>query len=244
MNSTPISRREAQVIYEVKDREMIFFTVEDIKRFLQISINNTYRVLINMEKKGLALRLEKGRYILKDDWEKLDIYEIASNLLSASYLGFWSALHFHKLTDQVPRKIFIATTKRKRSLKIQTQPVKFITITKKAFFGYEKYGRVVASDVEKTIIDSLRLPKYSGGIDQVYNAFENDFDIEKIIDYCLIINSSAVTSRLGFFLEQKGVLKNTAKLVKNITTYSKLDPTGKEVNPNPHWKLYINRRLE
>ncbi len=244
MNGTPISKREAQVISEVKDREMVFFTVEDIKRLLQVSINNTYRILINMEKKELSVRLEKGRYILKENWENLDIYEIASNLLNASYLSFWSALHFHKLTDQVPRKIFIATTKRKRAMHLREQQVKFITITKKAFFGYEQFGRVVASDVEKTIIDSLRLPIYSGGIDQVYNALENDFDIEKILDYCFITNSSAVTSRLGYFLEQKGVLKKKDKLIKIITTYSKLDPMGKEVNPNPNWKLYINRRLK
>ncbi len=197
-----------------------------------------------MEEKGLARRLEKGKYILNEDWESLDIYEIASNFLNTSYLAFWSALHFHKITDQVPRTVFIASTKRKRNLQLQRQKIQFVTISRRSFFGYQQYGRVIASDVEKTIIDCLRLPKYSGGIEQVYNAFNERLDFEKMTEYCLKTQSSAVASRLGYLLDQKGVLNKNNKIARIITSYTKLDPLGKEINPNSVWKLYVNRGLK
>lgn len=52
-----------------------------------------------MVDKGLVRRLARGTYVLAEAYETRDSYEIAANLEPASYIGFWSALHFHGLTE-------------------------------------------------------------------------------------------------------------------------------------------------
>ncbi len=121
MNSMNISRREAQVVSEMKIRDAVVFTPRDVRRFLGISRDNAYRIIMSKKSKGLIERIERGKYILKDVLNELDILEIVSHLFSPSYIAFWSALHFHGMTDQVPRRTFVATTKRKRNLRLQAR---------------------------------------------------------------------------------------------------------------------------
>ena len=242
--ASSISKREAEVIQEVKNRDMIIFTPKEIRRFLKTSKENTNRILNNMIKKDLCKRIEKGKYILTEHWKSLDTYEIATNIIKPSYLGFWNALHHHNLTEQVPRKIFIATTKRKKEMKIQEQKINFIHIRKKDFFGYERNGKIIVSDPEKTILDSLRLPQYTGGIKQIYKAINTELNTKKMVNYAERINSSSIASRIGYLTDKKNLTTNKQKetLQNLITTYSKLDPKKHKTNPDPEWKIYANWR--
>lgn len=244
MENTNISKRESQVTNEIKTRDMIIFTPQDIKRFLKTSKINTYRIINNMNNKKLIKRIEKGKYILTEHWNTLDTYEIISEIYSPSYIAFWSALYFHKMTDQVPRKIFMATTKRKKTIKIQGQKIKYITYKKSLFFGYKRYSKTIVSDKEKTIIDCLRHPDYSGGLPHIFNAISKEIDVEKLIDYCIKTKSSTIASRLGYILDKKKLIKNPKKLKKMVKNYTTLNPKKTKINPNSEWKIYINEVLE
>lgn len=238
-----ISKRESQVISQMKSKDKIVFTPKDVERFLTISKQNTYRVLKNMKEKDLVKRIERGKYVLKEIWNESDIYEIVPEIFKPSYVAFWSALHYHDMTDQVPRTVFLITTKRKRSFKLQGQKIRYITLKKEFFFGYERYDKVVVSDREKTIIDSLRHPEYSGGISHIYGAIPDDIDTEKLTDYCKKTDSSTIASRLGYILDKKGIRFKREELKEMIDTYSKLDPKKEKTDLDSKWKLYINRRI-
>jgi len=244
MNGTSTSRREAQVIEEIEGRDIVIFTPRDVRHFLGISRENTYRIITRMEEKGLLVRLERGKYILKSELEELDILEVVSQLFSPSYIGFWSALHFHGMTDQVPMKVFVATTRRKRNLDLAGQEIVYVTIKREMFFGYESYGKVIASNREKTIIDCLRQPENAGGVVQIFEALTEDLDVSRLIEYCQMTDSSAVASRLGFILEKKGLIERGDELQDMISTYTKLDPLGENTNPNKKWKIYVNREIQ
>lgn len=239
-----ISKRESQVISQIKEKDKIIFTPKDVARFLDISKQNTHRVLKNMKEKDLIKRVERGKYILRETWEELDIYEIVPYIFKPSYIAFWSALHYHDMTDQVPRTVFLMTTKRKRSLKLQGQKIQYVTIKRDFFFGYERFEKVIVSDKEKTIIDSLRHPEYSGGISHLTESIPDNIDTEKLIDYCKKTDSSTIASRLGYILDKKGLRFNKEKLKDMIDTYSKLDPKRNKTDLNTEWKLYVNRRIE
>ncbi|MFO8050658.1 MAG: hypothetical protein R6V01_03040 [Thermoplasmatota archaeon] len=242
MKGTPISKRESQVIKEIDSRDMITFTPLDIERFLDISENNTRRIIKSMKEKDLIRSPERGKYILTDTMKELDIYEIASDLFKPSYLGFWSALHFHSMTDQVPRKVFMVSTMRKRPLEIRGERIVYVTLSKPLFFGYEKIGRVIVSDREKSIMDSLRHPDHSGGIEHILASIPSDLDLEKLLEYCEMTKSSATASRLGYLLTKKKMEFDRDRLKGSITSYTKLDPKGPdEGKPDQEWKLHINR---
>jgi len=244
MKTTSTSQREAQVIKEILDREIIIFTPQHIKRILNTSQTNTNRILQNMHRKKQIKRIQKGKYILKQNWDQLDIYEIIPHLTRNSYLAYYSALHYHHMTEQVPQQIYIASTTRKRNHKINKQKIKYVKIKPEDYFGYEKHGHTIVSDPEKTILDCLTHPKYAGGIKEIIKALEHKLNQIKIIEYTLKQKNPTVAARLGYLLQQKKQLKPQTKkiLKKQIKNYVKLDPTQKKTNPNPEWKLYVNIR--
>ncbi|MFW5904546.1 MAG: type IV toxin-antitoxin system AbiEi family antitoxin domain-containing protein [Candidatus Saliniplasma sp.] len=238
-----IARREAQVISEIRSRDMVVFTHQDVHRFLDISKENTYRIIGNMIEKGLVKRIERGKFILTEVWNELDIYEIAAEIFQPSYIAFWSALHYHDMTDQVPRVVFLVTTKRKKPLKFQGQKIKYVTVKGSMFFGYERYGKVLVSDMEKTVIDCLRHPEYSGGISQIQDALSDQLNTDRLIEYCKLAGSSAVASRLGYLLEKRGIKFEKDELKELIDTYTKLDPNQESSVLNSEWKLYVKGEL-
>ena len=244
MEGTSISKRESQLITNIERRDMVVFTPTDIRRFLNLSGVNASRIIQNMNNKGLIKRVERGKYILTVTLNELDVYEIVSELFKPSYISFWSALHFHSMTDQVPRTVFLATTRRKRALRLQGQTIRYVTIKEQMFFGYERLGKVVVSDPEKTVIDCLRHPEYSGGIPQVYRALSKDLDLERLVEYCTRTGSSAIASRLGYILEKKKITFRKDDLKCMVTTYTKLDVECEPIDPDPKWKLYVNGEMK
>lgn len=240
MNGTAVSGREAEVIEAITSRDLIVFRPRDVRRFLGISARNTYRILDNMVEKGLARRLARGTYVLSETYDSRDSYEIVSHVEPASYVGFWSALHYHGMTEQVPRTIFVAVTKQKRSIDVQGQPVTFVRVKPESFFGYDRYGDVVASDPEKTVIDCLRLPEHAGGIRHVYEAISDEIDVRRLVEYAERLGSGAVAARAGYLLEREGLLDGGGRLLDLVSSYTELDPSGERTNPESRWKLYVN----
>ncbi len=244
MKYSSISKRETEIITKIKEHQLLIFTPKHVQRFLNISERNTYQILQRMKQKNIILTIEQGKYMLKEQWNLADIYDIASSLITPSYIGFWSALHLHHLTEQVPQKIFVVSTKRKRPRQIQQQHLTFVTIKPHWFFGYERHGNIVVSDKEKTILDCLHMPTYTGGISQIYQALTSDLDIERLISYCQLTKSSTLASRLGFLLEKKQLLQDDAALLQMITSYAKLDSNLEHQKLNSKWKLYTGGELQ
>jgi len=238
-----ISKREAQVISEIRSRDIVVFTHQDVDRFLDTSKENTYRIIGNMVEKDLVKRVERGKFILTETWKELDIYEIVPEIFQPSYIAFWSALHYHDMTEQVPRTVFLITTKRKKPLKFQGQKIKYVTVKRSLFFGYERYGKVLVSDMEKTLIDCLRHPEYSGGISQIQDAISDELNTERLVEYCKLTKSSAVASRLGYLLEKNDIKFDKNELKELVDTYTKLDPKQKRSVLNSEWKLYVKRGI-
>lgn len=243
MKTRSVSKREASIIEEIQHRDMLTFTPTDIRRFTDLEQQSVYNLLVRMEDKGHIERVEQGRYILKEDLETHDIYEIAASIIRASYLGLLSALHFHGMTAQIPQKIQIMTTRRKQDITLQGRDITFITIDPKQFFGYQEYNGTVASTPEKTIIDALRLPTMIGNMTRIENALSPDLDIERLLRYCRQTDSTAVAARLGYLLETNDIPFDMAALKTMITHYTRLDPTRPQSNPDADWKLYVNRDL-
>lgn len=238
-----ISKRESELIEELESRDMIFFRPRDVQRFLQISERASYNMLSRMKNKGLVKSVQSGIYVLRETFNSKDIYDLASNLVDASYLGLFSALHFHGMTDQVPQKIQVITTKRKRDLSIQGRKVNFVTVKENQFFGYRNYDGVVASSPEKTAVDSLRMPNKAGDMSNVIELDYSDLDLDLVVSYVEKTENAAVAARTGYILDQKDLEFPREKLKKLIKGYTSLDPSKEKKKPVKEWKIYANREV-
>lgn len=156
------------------------------------------------------------------------------------------------MTEQVPRTVFVATTKRKRDLEYGPTRFEFITLSEKRFFGFveEKAagGIFDVSSPEKTLLDCLLYPKYCGGLDEavkgVWNAREK-LDFDKMLDFSKKLGVSVVTRRLGYILELLEIENKTRSKIagSKFKGFMWLDPLGpkKVIGYSKKYGLLINR---
>ncbi len=68
----------------------------------------------------------------------------------------------------------------------------------------DQHEKVMVSDLEKTVIDGLGRPDYSGGIAEVAKGIwmrRRDLNPKKLIDYSTCLGIGAVVRRLGYLME-------------------------------------------
>ena len=231
-----LSKLEDLTINELNKNKFVVFRIRDICLILNIEKTKAYNLVKALKKKSVIKKAGKSFFTLKN----MNEFVIASAINYPSYISFWSALNYYGWSDQNPKRIFLATTKYSKEI----NDFKYITISKKRFFGYIKEGDITIAEKEKAIIDSLLFPKYAGGIREINTCLENgldELDKKKLINYALKVGSMAVVRRLGFILEQLSY-KKIEKLRKHIGKgYERLDPSLKKKNNfNKKWLLDIN----
>lgn len=72
--------------------------------------------------------------------------------------------------------------------------------------GYSFGVAIYVTDVERTLLDALRMPDKSGGIAKVLQAWQSadDISIDKIIAYTDNYNNQVLRQRVGFLLQKLG----------------------------------------
>ncbi len=227
MSYAGVSARERELLEEVRKRGILVFNPIETSNILGEPRENTYRILSRMVKKGLLVRLEKGRYISSQELEERDIYEMACYIVEPSYLSLWSGLHHYGYTTQVPRDICLMVATPRSSLIVQNQPIRFVKT--KHFFGYKKEGRCVIAETEKLFLDCLLFPEYAGGLGEILDALASaELDSGKIVDYALKIGNRSLNSRLGHLLQTTGKDFDSKRLKEHISkNYVLLVPSAK-----------------
>ena len=232
-----LSKLESKSYEILKRNNLIIFKTKDLMLLLGISKEKAYNLIKALKRKKAIEAVKAGLYALEGTNELI----IGSYLNWPSYLSFWSALSYYHYTDQLPKTIFYASTKYRKTIK----SYKYVAIAKKRFFGYTKIGNIIIAKREKAIIDSLLFPKYAGGIKELIACLEksiNELNKEKLLDYAVRIKSKAVLRRLGFILELIGCNSILKAIKKNIGKgFELLDPSlNKRNNLNKKWLLDIN----
>jgi len=224
------------------------------------------QALHHLTNAGWLVRLRKGLYALSSSVPgatPVHEFEIAMALADPAAISHWSALHYHGLTEQVPRKVFVLTTTesslpRKRGTHakqirdgylIGDTAYQFVQVKPERFFGTEKVwigeARIAVTDTERTLLDGLSRPEYCGDFAEVLHAFEvrgAHLNLKRIIEYALKLEV-ATAKRLGWVLEHQGV--DPSKLERlaahPIKGYRKLDPTGPRKGPcSRRWMIQEN----
>lgn len=230
-----LSKKEDKAYRTLKEHGFVVFKIKDLQLLLHLKTAEAYNLIKSLKKKG-AIRKISSFFTFHDTEE----FALGSNIHYPSYISFWSALNYYGWSDQTPRDIFLATTKYKRNV----ASFKYITLSRKRFFGYIKIGGFAIADKEKTIIDTLLFPKYAGGMREIKISLENalkELNKEKLISYALKVESRVVARRLGFLLESLGY-KRADKLKNHIGKgYELFDPSLKKKNVlNKKWLLDMN----
>jgi len=212
------SQSSALLSYMAKHKKRCF-EISDAKEALPGSLENTLaKLLSDMVSRGLLMRLKQGVYCVIPYEENPEHYipewHIIPEFLISSgeyYIGYYSALEIHNLITQPSLKEQVVVSKQvKPSIqKIKDVTFQFIYHNEKHFFGFKKkwinsFDKVWCSDLEKTLLDCLYKPDYSGGIVEVARGLyksKDDISFDKLLEYVIKFDTQVVIKRLGFLLE-------------------------------------------
>lgn len=230
-----LSKNEDWAYRELKKQGFIVFKIKNLRLLLDIDSTKAYNLVKSLKRKKVIRKIN-GFFAFTD----VDDFVLGANIHYPVYVSFWSALSYYGWSDQTPRTIFFATTKYKKNI----GSFRYITLSKKRFFGYVNMERFAIAEKEKALIDSLLFPKYSGGMREIKICLEASFreiNKEKLMTYALKLGSKAVVRRLGFLLESLQY-KKFHKLIKHIGRgYERLDPSLKRKNKlDKKWLLDLN----
>jgi predicted transcriptional regulator of viral defense system len=211
---------------------------------------------------GWLIRIRKGLYAISSTvpgTSPVHEFEIAMALVEPAAISHWSAMHYHGLTDQAPRKVFVLTTTdtslprrprgNDRGYRVGETLYQFVQTKRERYFGAQKIwigeARVTMTDPERTLIDGLSMPQHCGDFAEVLHAFRTRgerMDVERIIGYALRLDA-ATAKRLGWVLEALGYSGEQLDplLTVPIKGYRRLDPSGpRQGSCNQRWMIQEN----
>jgi predicted transcriptional regulator of viral defense system len=254
-----LTSKESLLLSTLARLDKQIFSIEDAKKVIK---DNTKKVVHSLAEKKWVLPLKRGLYVivpLDIGVKGADVYIvhnfiIAGNLINPYYIGYWSALNYHGLSDQIPDTTFVASTKPKMPLEILGSKYFFVKIGRNKLFGLSEIEiegkKVKISDPEKTIVDCLDHPEHAGGIDEVARSIyfsHEELDFKKIGGYAERMGNVTILKRLGYILDKTGLLKKYEFVFKGFVPskgYPALDKLSpKRGKHNSKWGLLINKEI-
>ncbi|MEM0466926.1 MAG: type IV toxin-antitoxin system AbiEi family antitoxin [Candidatus Thermoplasmatota archaeon] len=235
------------------DNDIFYFQPKQLSILLGKPLNTTYDLIQKLKNQGVIYEIENGKYLVTG-YDKKRIFSnplyVASNVVVPSYVSYWSMLNYYGFTDQVPRMVFLATTKQKKQLQFHTYTFKYIHIKKEKLYGYTKLVNdgfpMFLAEPEKAIIDSIDLPHYAGGIKEVARAIGAALDslsIQKLIEYAQRFPNKSTISRLGYLFERHGVALPdlSASISHSFVVLNPKKP--KSTIWNKKWRINVNEEV-
>jgi predicted transcriptional regulator of viral defense system len=251
-----LSKKGSFLLSFLSRENKIIFNINEVEKIIK---ENPKRLMSYLIQKKWVLQLKRGLYAIvpleigvrgSDDFLVHD-FVVAPYLAKPYYIGFWSALNYHGLSDQIPKSVFIAITKAKKPIMILNSEFVFIQIKKDKFFGIDDIwideNKIKISNINKTVVDCLDHPEHSGGIEEIACAIyfnHKGLNFKKIREYALRINNITIFKRLGYILDKIKLLDEYKYIFKDIKLtkgYSKLVTIpNRKGKYNERWKLIIN----
>jgi predicted transcriptional regulator of viral defense system len=228
--SQSLSPEEARLIAKWESEKKTTIRASDVQEALDCSLDYAYYLLHNLEHKHWLERVTKGLYQFiplsygyPERIPPSNSFIIGANLIKPYYFSYYTSNSHYGFTTQMPFTLFIATTKKKPEITWTGSTFKFITLSKRKFFGYKKEqifdNEVMMAEPEKSLVDSFDKPKYAGGIEQLARIVWRGLPKvkeEKLVKYAIRMNSHALIQRMGFIIDYLANEKLIKPLPKNL----------------------------
>jgi len=218
-----LSPEEARLLAKWEGEKKTVVRASDVQHVLDCTLDYAYFLLHNLERKRWLERIDTGLYQFvpaaygyPDRFPPVNVFVIGAAFVDPYYFSFYTSNSHYGFTTQMPFTLFIATTKKKADVQWRGNVFKFVTLSKRKFFGCRREkvfdAEVNIADPEKSLVDSFDKPRYAGGIEQLVRIAWRGLprvDQMKLVDYAVKMQSHALVQRLGFvvdFLVKEGLI--------------------------------------
>ena len=131
-----LSKKEIEIISALEFDKKYFFTSSDVDKFAKDKTQR-YNIIKNLLNKKRIIKLNRYKYYLVPIKAKTgvwveDSFIIIDELMDGKdyFIGDWAAANYWKLTDQIPMKIAVYTTRRQGRTQIMSTRIIFKRTTK------------------------------------------------------------------------------------------------------------------
>lgn len=191
-----VLRKEEFLAY-LRTHNISVFSLGDASKIMGKSLKYAS---MRLSKMSGVLRIERGKYCVSD----VNIYDVATGIISPSYVSLLSAYSFHQLTTQIPIEIQVVSLFQHALINFEGYSIRFIKLSRERIFGFSRVGGGMVADPEKAIVDSLYLNLFIDDTKDVLRENRGNLDEKKLIDHTVRMRSRATVNKLGFLMEKYG----------------------------------------
>lgn len=199
------------------------FTSEELDRHLAARGNpgaRTRESLLDYHRKtGHIVLVRRGLYAVippgaAPDAYPVDPFLIAAKLTKDAILSYHTALEVHGHAYSLWEDLTYSSTRPVSAVVFRSRVfrgVRFPLALGRA--GQEDFGviavdragqNIPATCLERTLVDVLDRPNLSGTWEEIWRSLESVefFDLDKVVEYCLLLGNATTAAKVGFFLDQ------------------------------------------
>lgn len=176
-------------------------------------------VLAYYQKTGRLVRVRRGLLAVVPPGADPDSYPVDPFLVAAkvtvdAVLSHHTALEFHGRAYSVQERFVYSSARPLRPFVFRTHSFRGAKYPKALHStGRESFGVSIAeragvelrvTSLERTLVDVLDRPDLSGSWEEIWRSLETIefFDLDKVVEYTLLLENSTTAAKVGFFLEQ------------------------------------------
>lgn len=247
------------------------FTANEFFAYLQQSDSYNHSTakstLIYHKNAGHILQIRRGLFATVPITQEAKDFQanpflIAGRITDDSIVSHHTAMELHGIAYSVFNHFYYMTNKQIRHFEFQGNTFKALQFPKELHkLGKENFATTTmnregldlnVTTIERTLVDSLHRPEYSGGWEEIWPSFSmiTILQLDKVIDYALLLDNATTVAKIGFFLEQhqeqfKVTEKHLQKLAANIPAHKHYLERGKR-NPGKlmkRWNLVVPEKV-
>lgn len=230
-----VSPIDSRILEKLGDRGRTFLDLETDRDWLVEITPDPPQQLARMRRRGTLVPVAPGRYLVLPPGQPGDPEQVPLGLLLAAafagregyYLGYFSALIEHRLTDEHTRDVYLAVFGNLPTLRtLAGRPVHLTSLkSERKRFGQERVRALARtfyfrSDLERTLLDTLDRPRLCDAPETWVRAWSRAFasgnlDHARLVDYALQIGGT-VAGRCAFWMRELGDVRSARIILRSI----------------------------
>ncbi len=204
------------------------FTVDDVKKFVG-NEKTAYSQLYRLMKKDLVKKIRKNIYSAVNPTTAQIVatrYQIACAITATAYISHHSAFEYYGLANQVFYEVYVSAETKFNYFEYDHVAYKYVASRMaEGVLEAKNTTGVRITDLERTVVDSIRDFNKIGGFEELLNCLEgiHYLDEKKLVRYLDIYDTQGLYQRVGYLLKH---YRKDMQLSKEFIEYCK-DKVGK-----------------
>ncbi len=182
------------------------FTINEVEKLTGNS-KTAYSQLDRLMKKGLIKKVRKNIYSVVNPVTGQIVatrYQIACAVTDTAYISHHSAFEYYGLANQVFYEIYVSSGTKFNAFKYDHVTYKYVASRmQEGIVEAKNTTGVRITDLERTVIDSIRDYNKIGGFEELLNCLEgvHYLDEAKLLRYLKVYNTQGLYQRVGYLLQ-------------------------------------------